>query len=461
MRKKWLRLIRAQGTAGFDQNRFAEDFKTYRHAYETTLADRDRWINENRKLADRVERLRAALTALDRDRPSTVAAVKGAQPGDNVVTAAAGAGNPPLPSLFCVGAPKSGTSYIYSILREHPKIFMGGKDDHHLLRARLKLEEVLDLYAKLAAMSKRYERSDIEAILGSTLTDYGIQRYLTAFSRGWQGQPLTCDFGVSYMSWRLTAQAIKRQINPQAKILFCLRHPVVRALSEYKMRLRQYVPSHHGFVEKCEFLTALEKEPERERGSLLYDLYYAYVSGSRYYTHMKRFFDEFDPDQIKVLVFEEDIVQSLPATIVDLFRFLGLDDVEVYDIAFRDHSLYADVSRGPEVVRISAELSDGTIVDDCAATGLPHGNSIRAISIDSDSNNQLALRIENPTEDEVATACLLPKRHATRLSLDEEERIYMQYFHEEVTRLESLLQRDLSVWYRRYRRGPGSQSAGG
>lgn len=73
------------------------------------------------------------------------------------------------------------------------------------------------------------------------------------------------------------------------------------------------------------------------------------------------------------------------------------------------------------------------------------------LDITSDVPVQLDLHLTDPSIVDITAALELRRRHATKLTKAQEAQLYEQHFREDVEMLESLIQRDLSCWYRRHR----------
>ena len=118
--------------------------------------------------------------------------------------------------------------------------------------------------------------------------DKGIDWYMQRFSHAKAGQ-LRGEISPVYLSDPDAPQAIREQF-PQARLLVCLRNPVDRAYSFYKL--------HRGnsIIPEMSFEEALEREN-------------VYVDTGMYGAHMERYLASFDRSQILILIFEELIAR--------------------------------------------------------------------------------------------------------------------------------------------------------
>jgi len=106
--------------------------------------------------------------------------------------------------LFVVGAQRSGTTYLYSILDEHPEIYMAKP-----IRPEPKF-----------FINKTSETLSYETYREKYFSNTGLVK--------WLGEKST-----SYIESAQAAKAIHKMF-PEAKIIIMLRNPVDRAISNYK-----------------------------------------------------------------------------------------------------------------------------------------------------------------------------------------------------------------------------------
>lgn len=408
----------------------------YKHAFDTTAADRDRLASELDAVDGRFGKMTQALFDLAFSAQfQTKAPRQRSSPPPMGPPALAGFGSierahllsalkpdAVVPNLYCVGAPKSGTSYIYSILRQHSRIAAAEKDTQHLVKL---LTDGPDTY---------------------------LVTYVSHASNKYRNEAILADFDVGYSIHCEGAALISRILNPDARILICLRDPVQRAVSEYGMRARQHHPEFGSFVETHDFFDAIALETERERQDPLhYKHYYAYTARGRYWEQIKPYFDAFGREKVLVAIFEEDVVGDPSLFLLKTFWFLGLDDEEAAHLAFTDHSELFRISRSPKEINIRLETAGGEVLaGEVLDLDLPMDLNIKRVVITSDVPEQLDLTLEIPSASTVEAAVHLKRRHSFRPTAEESAAIYKELYAQDVARLEDLLQRDLSCWTAKY-----------
>ncbi|MDP1665875.1 MAG: sulfotransferase [Methylobacter sp.] len=192
--------------------------------------------------------------------------------------------------LFITGAQRSGSTYLYHILDEHPKISMSRP-----VRPEPKFFLDDQLYAKGHAY---YENAYFSGHSKET-------RYL--------GEKST-----SYIESVVAANRI-HQFYPNARILMILRDPVIRAYSNYR-----FSAAHQ--LEDLTFEDALKAEPIRLADASFSTSVnpYAYCKRGHYIDYIETYLTIFDRSQLEILIFEELVCK--PESVQRLYRWLGVDD---------------------------------------------------------------------------------------------------------------------------------------
>jgi hypothetical protein len=413
-------------TGGSLSGHLREEFETYKSAFEGTAIDRNRWKSEAEAFMNGVG---ALLRSFPADRLGTqpavstaarlVAASKISSPGlrQNLE----GRSSTRVPNVFCVGAPKSGTSFLYSVLREHPSIAVCDKD----------LGTLDDLIFSNAEAAEESRAN-------------GVCDYLNQMKNGCAGRPILCEFEVDFFVHERAAAFIRDHINPDARILIFLRNPVDRAFAHYLMNVRTFNFRRGQFVEVESFFDALDLEAERAT-DIFYRKRSAYAAMGRYFERVSPFIEAFGPERVKVMIYEEEITRGAESTILDVFAFLGILDVDAVRIAGVDHSHFAEISRRPEQIEVRAETVAGNSLIGAAVMSVPAEDIVR-LEVKSDVAMQLDLAIEKPSATQIAAALSLGDLHRTRLSLDDKRQVFDRYFRADVAKLETLIDRDLSCW---------------
>ena len=233
------------------------------------------------------------------------------------------------PDVFIVGAPRTGTTFLWEALRHHPSVFMSSP------------KEPLYFCSDL--------NTGTEADRHSFLTDK--DRYLGLF----RAAPRDALVGEACVFNLLSAVAAERirAVRPDARIIVSLREPVAQMVSFHSVRVSE---GH----EDLPFAEALAAESDRLRGKRLPPHAvlvpaYAYRSVASYADQVERYLLSFPRDQLLVL-FYEDLQRDRAAWLDRVRSFLGLEReirrerVDAPQFKPRSNGL-SNLIRSPSVIR--------------------------------------------------------------------------------------------------------------
>ena len=207
------------------------------------------------------------------------------------------------PNLFIVGQPKSGTTALHQFLGQHPEIYMSSIKEPHFFCSDFHLESDR-AYGKPRFFDFRSESA-----------------YLQLFAKA-KNVKIAGESSTNYLYSQVAAEKI-HNFNPNARIIIILREPANFLYSLH---------SHYvKFTEENEpdFLTALTLEEGRKQEQELSPRvtspsYLYYSQRVKYYQQVKRYYDRFDRDRIKVVIFEE-FKSSNDRVFQEILKFLAVD----------------------------------------------------------------------------------------------------------------------------------------
>jgi hypothetical protein len=293
----------------------------------------------------------------------------------------------PKPNFFIVGAPKSGTTALYSYLSQHPEIFM----------SRLK--------------EPQFFASDIFGHQRNVTT---LPEYLRQFDEArapWIGEASTC-----YLASPGATQEIK-EFCPEARIIIMLRNPVDVMYAGHSERLVG------GGEHIADFATALESNEIRRyrsgpfQGEPVVRLNYRDVV--RFSRNVKRYMVTFGRPNVHVIVYD-DFAHQPRSAYENALTFLGLSP---------NHECSFNVVNANRQVR-SNRIHDLVAHPPQALQGLAHAILPRSI------RKRLAKHVSNFNE-----------KFAPRPGMDPLLRKRLQSeCAQEVQELSRLIGRDLSNW---------------
>lgn len=192
--------------------------------------------------------------------------------------------------FLIVGAQRSGTTYLYNILEEHPQICM----------------------AKPVKPEPKY-------FIGKEEDDINYDEYINSFFAHCNTKAkIFGEKSTSYYERRESAQLISTLI-PEGKIIFLLRNPVERALSNY------FFSVNNGLEKRTLKEVFIENKTiiDNNFNNISVDPF-NYLGRGDYSKFIKSYLDNFSNRQIKILIFEEFVGDI--HKIQDLYTFLKIDN---------------------------------------------------------------------------------------------------------------------------------------
>lgn len=191
--------------------------------------------------------------------------------------------------FFIAGAQRSGTTYLYQQCAEHPQIEMA-------LPVRPEPKYFINQWDTEATAARYFDRY------------FGHKPGATVYG----------EKSTSYIELESAAQRIVTLI-PDAKIVFVLRNPVERAISNYRFSVK------HG-VEQASLDEAMYNEATRRHN---YDPTkisvspFAYLQRGRYIDYIRMYERYVNPARIHIMIYEQ-MTQDI-RVIQQLYAFLGVD----------------------------------------------------------------------------------------------------------------------------------------
>ena len=155
-----------------------------------------------------------------------------------------------LPNFLCIGAEKSGTTWLYHNLKKHPQIWMPPvKEIHYLDEIQRKpsltiLDRLFDsrfynqnwrqIFKEQIKSNLRHPNLDNILWYSNYLfSPRNDQWYTSLFERA--RERITGDITPEYSSFKTEEVAYAYKIMPKSKIIFLLRNPIERAWSHALM----------------------------------------------------------------------------------------------------------------------------------------------------------------------------------------------------------------------------------
>ena len=294
-----------------------------------------------------------------------------------------------FPQFIVAGTARAGTTALYAYLRQHPQIFLPVvKEPCFFTFAGEEIEFTKGKFA--------FAVNDIEV--------YG-QLYKKAAE-----DQITGDISTPYLyKYEKTISNIKmlHDYPEQIKVIIILRNPVERAYSQYMWRVRDG-------REEFTFEEALEQEANRMKKNYSFD--YFYKDRGLYYEQVKAYLSNFK--NVKIFLFE-DLKTNPTHTLAQICKFIGVDD------SFH----FAKRNPNASFIPKSAMLS-------------------RLMTIESKTKFKLLNFLPGQLRSTITQQLFklnASKQEIPKINPDTRTRL-IEYFRDDILKLEQLIQRDLSAW---------------
>jgi hypothetical protein len=293
-----------------------------------------------------------------------------------------------LPTFLIIGVQKAGTTSIYHYLKQHPQIYMGPKETNFLFQD----------WEKYPPQKKQ------------TKPVRTFERYCELFENVGDELAIGDVSPNCLFNYQRSTEAILRYV-PNAQIIVILRNPAERAYSEYLMHVRD----GDLLKSKSRNLSEQIKYRANQSHTLLKGLYYL---------PLQYLLEKFNREQIQIYLYE-DLRRDSVKFMQDMYEFIGVDSRFIPNVANK-----YQVAAVPKVEKINRILQKR--------------NPLRTFFASS-------LRLVLPLEKRQAIRSYLIKSNYKQKekspSLSPELRQELiDYYREDILKLQDLLQKDLSSW---------------
>jgi hypothetical protein len=201
---------------------------------------------------------------------------------------------PNKPNFFIVGAPKCGTTALYSYLAGHPDVGMSKNKEPHFFATD---------------------------VMSDQRPSPTLSHYLSNFDHAAKKKRIG-EASTSYLASRIAPEAILK-FTPDAQIIVMVRNPINALHAMHSQRLR------NGCEHITQFEVAVDSEETRYwqsrpfRGKPV--LNSSYRETIRFVEQIQRYFNVFGRERVHVIVFD-DLASAPRAAYLKVLSFLGLPD---------------------------------------------------------------------------------------------------------------------------------------
>lgn len=217
------------------------------------------------------------------------------------------------PNFIIAGAPRSGTTWLCQNLAPNPRIFLTANKEPRF-------------YSVEEGDPPSFGGTGDDAWLSHFVTDG--REYEALFSQAAPGQ-LTGEASSDYLYRSEVAARRIRSAAPDARLIFMLRKPSERAVSNWACQLS------HG-RETLSFADALAAEPRRIESGWAW--WWHYTAQGFYARRLEPFFELFPRNQLLILLYDE-LQRDGPGLLRKVSGFLGVEPVIPKEVRYRaNHS---------------------------------------------------------------------------------------------------------------------------
>ncbi|WP_072681717.1 sulfotransferase [Arcobacter sp. LA11] len=210
--------------------------------------------------------------------------------------------------FMIIGAARCGTSSLVKYLNEYEDVFIPVNVEPNFFFKEDEYEKGLEYYCN------KYFSDANKKVIGEKSSSY-------------------------LYGGEKTAKRIKSEF-PDVKLVILLRNPISRVFSNYMFTVK-------NGIEVLDFNYVIKNEKERTKHYI--DKWvnikpYNYIGRSEYFSQMKAYLDNFDLNNIHIVVFEE-LISSPRESLSQLSEFLGIeynDKIEFMKTNFTDNSITID-----------------------------------------------------------------------------------------------------------------------
>lgn len=313
----------------------------------------------------------------------------------------------PHPNFFLIGTVKGGTTSLHRYLNQHPDVYLSPiKEVNYFSKDDINSIHFAKDYRHDIAidLQKYFQEGMTHPVHIAHVTEE--KDYLKLFSKAGKASAIG-EMSLSYMLYENAPKKIFES-HPKAKIIAMLRNPADRAFSQYMMNLKQGKTLEKDFIKEI-----VQDDEQKIKG---WGANHQYLMIGKYYEQLKRYFEIFPQEQIKIFLFDD--YQKNPDQIVqEMFEFLEVDsNINI------NTSEKANEGGVPKLKRLNYFLNQSGIIS-WAKNNLPRNwrSTFKNIMYQTDKS-------------------ALPKMS------DDQRQFLINYYESDILQLEKLIDKDLKSW---------------
>ena len=291
----------------------------------------------------------------------------------------------PLPNFLCVGAQKAGTTTLYQVLKQHPDIYLPEIKEPHFF-------------------DEHYEK--------------GVNWYEENFFSQYGKEKSIGEITPAYLYIDDVPQRIRDTLGEDVKLIFIFRNPADRAYSHYLMS------KFNGF-EKASFEEVMEAEQRSTHRKIAEERRFSYKNRGFYGKQLEKYLEVFPKSNMLFLLFEELTSPDKDKVYKKIFQFLEVDDLPL------DFNIKSNTAKKVKNPLIQKLLTSSPWMSSLTKKLLPDADKRKRLRKKMKSLNQTAYT-----------------NKANKLSPELKQLLIKDYYLEDIKLLETLIDKDVSHWYK-------------
>lgn len=291
-----------------------------------------------------------------------------------------------LPNFVIIGVQKAGTTSVYNYLKQHPQVYMSPIKEPHFLERD---------WSQLPPEKQKPGRIDT------------WEKYCNLFT-GVRDEIAIGEASPNYLFHHQSSVGMIEKYLPNAKLIAILRDPAERAYSDNLMHVRDAIGSYQRSLEE-----QLEYSSHKS---------FVLLKGF-YYNHLKSFYEHFPREQVKVYLYD-NLSKNPVSFMQDIYSFIGVDTSFTPNTSERYQKAQIPKSQALNVL-LRKQNSARNLAASVLKVFLPAG-----------TRQKIRTSLINLNSQDKKTMPLTPELRQRLID----------YYREDILKLQDLLGTDLSAW---------------
>lgn len=219
----------------------------------------------------------------------------------------------------------------------------------------------------------------------------------------------------AYLYYKEIPQKIEEVLGQNIKFIVMLRNPADRAYSEYLHNHRRVL------IPDLPFEEAIQLEFKRIESSVFEKRFFSFISRGFYSIYIARFLERFPLKNFKFVITETDLNNNIEKTVNEIFEFLEVPEKKI------NLKLKSNSANVPKSLFLNKIISSQNVILKNLIPSFKFRKKIRTLAGKLNSKDN----VKPP-----------------KLDSDLRKKLIKEYYFEDIQKLERMISKDLSVWYK-------------